>query len=1127
MPDQHVSKVRFKKRDIAALHDMPSATADDRVVLRSPARRRTGSLLFGWSIGVVLVLALLIAALAAALEAGFADGLIRDRAQAALAQAVGPDNRADLTSAAVRLTGQGQLALEAREVVIEPLTDRGDATPNRVERVLIALDPMALLSGRISVQSVDVAGVGVVTPERGGLDLSDLAGLRVDAIEARVEDMFLAINKIADRVEKVDAGVFRFTDIRISGSGAPLVVETAAIEKIDALSYAISADLQRAGRRFTVRGTASAPHENSELTLISGDIDGLTIDLHSDQTGERRRGLSTAISVEFEATRGGAEVQPGLTAAIIASKGTLTMGGVDTELNEARVNLTYMPDAKKVEVTPSLIRIGKTVLPFTGGLIDADRVDSLEGAGLAFDFVVRDGRAAPGDSSEPPISFDGKALGWFDAANRVLVAEELTLASPRGGLLGSASWRFVTGMSPEMNLVATSQRMSTAAVKQLWPYWIGKLARQWVLNNLYGGTVSNGRIALSVPAGHFPVDAPADFNEEQLQIDFDIERARMNVAGDIPPLRDTLAHMRLRGPRIDVTIASGTAFFPTGRKVEVSDARFSIPAADQRPLMAELAMSVNGDADAVAELISYHPIAALDRIGLVPEDLSGSISSDVTARFGLIREQQPPAPDWTVQLELREVDIAKPVEGRMLTNLDGSLYVTPERAELKTEADVDGARMTLDVVQPVGESGVERKRILSGTLSDQQREAMAPGSGALISGPVGFTLETLDTTQSAITLDLKPATLTVPGLGWTKSAGVAADLSFTMASEDGSTRLSDLRLTGDGFKASGDVTLDGGKLASANFATVELSRRDNYSASIRRNGEGYKIEIGGKAIDARPVIARAKSSAAGEGGGGLGRIEVTGRVNNVHGYSDERLTSGVISYTGQGDRIDQLDFKGVTRSGQAVVLTVKGSGNGETVDVSSGDAGAFARFTGVYSRIQGGLLNVRLARRGSPLRRGTIDIRNFTVTGEPRLASLVSTPSKKDGRSLNEAVKTDIDVSQARFEVANARVVAGNGELLIEDGVVRGPQIGASFRGKVYDKQGRIDLAGTFMPAYGVNRLFGELPLIGALLGNGRDRGLIGITFRLGGKTASPLLEVNPLSVVAPGVFRSIFEFRP
>ena len=69
-------------------------------------------------------------------------------------------------------------------------------------------------------------------------------------------------------------------------------------------------------------------------------------------------------------------------------------------------------------------------------------------------------------------------------------------------------------------------------------------------------------------------------------------------------------------------------------------------------------------------------------------------------------------------------------------------------------------------------------------------------------------------------------------------------------------------------------------------------------------------------------------------------------------------------------------------------------------------------------------------------------------------------------------------------------------------------------------------MTGTFMPAYGLNRIFGELPLVGDLLGNGRDRGLIGVTFKLDGAAKSPRLQVNPLSVMAPGVFRQIFEFN-
>jgi hypothetical protein len=64
------------------------------------------------------------------------------------------------------------------------------------------------------------------------------------------------------------------------------------------------------------------------------------------------------------------------------------------------------------------------------------------------------------------------------------------------------------------------------------------------------------------------------------------------------------------------------------------------------------------------------------------------------------------------------------------------------------------------------------------------------------------------------------------------------------------------------------------------------------------------------------------------------------------------------------------------------------------------------------------------------------------------------------------------------------------------------------------------------MPAYGLNRLFAEIPLFGQILGNGRDRGLIGITYRVAGDLKSPQVQVNPISAIAPGIFRSIFEFN-
>ncbi|KAB2855027.1 MAG: AsmA-like C-terminal region-containing protein, partial [Bauldia sp.] len=151
---------------------------------------------------------------------------------------------------------------------------------------------------------------------------------------------------------------------------------------------------------------------------------------------------------------------------------------------------------------------------------------------------------------------------------------------------------------------------------------------------------------------------------------------------------------------------------------------------------------------------------------------------------------------------------------------------------------------------------------------------------------------------------------------------------------------------------------------------------------------------------------------------------------------------------------------------------------------------------------------------------------DFWVVNEPKLASIVSTPPPGDQRSLNQAMRGEIDTSRVKFERGFSLIDKASGSLKLDRGVLRGPAIGLIFQGTLYDKRNRMDMTGTFMPAYGLNRIFAEIPLFGQILGNGSDRGLIGVTFRLSGDANSPNLQVNPLSVIAPGIFRSIFEFR-
>jgi hypothetical protein len=67
-------------------------------------------------------------------------------------------------------------------------------------------------------------------------------------------------------------------------------------------------------------------------------------------------------------------------------------------------------------------------------------------------------------------------------------------------------------------------------------------------------------------------------------------------------------------------------------------------------------------------------------------------------------------------------------------------------------------------------------------------------------------------------------------------------------------------------------------------------------------------------------------------------------------------------------------------------------------------------------------------------------------------------------------------------------------------------------------------MRGTFVPLYGINNMFGQIPIVGLFLG-GSNEGLIGVTYEVVGPPDAPVLRVNPISAVAPGLLRKFFEF--
>ena len=128
--------------------------------------------------------------------------------------------------------------------------------------------------------------------------------------------------------------------------------------------------------------------------------------------------------------------------------------------------------------------------------------------------------------------------------------------------------------------------------------------------------------------------------------------------------------------------------------------------------------------------------------------------------------------------------------------------------------------------------------------------------------------------------------------------------------------------------------------------------------------------------------------------------------------------------------------------------------------------------------------------------------------------------------ALGSERKKQVRQSSIAFNQLRAPFSVGKGQFQLSDAYVNGPVLGATMRGRVDFKTQTVNLGGTYVPLYGLNSALGAIPILGGIFVGREGEGVVGITFAIQGKLDDPNVLVNPVSVVAPGIFRQIFEFR-
>ncbi|WP_054313991.1 DUF3971 domain-containing protein [Mesorhizobium sp. 1M-11] len=1123
-------KIRFRRDEIADLRTLPSANAVPP--LGRAKFRRSARLLSRFLFGIGLLFVLVVAGIYAIGATGVGSERLRQAAERAIEGMAGVDVNVAVGPASITLDKASFLALQVREVKLtandgRPMVEAG------LMRFGVRLAP--LLSGEVQLTSARISDARIFAdamPSQGNSEwtatLRNADGL-IDPDKV-VDAVFGAVHQSLDAIRLDSIRLIDLDNVAVvlskTGDMQLVTIADATVEQSGSSGVKFSSKLDIDGRNLTVNASAGRDAAARKVTALRADITVDPINADSKSVGQASGNVG-AVALHLEGAEGEGGVQPRLSLSGSLAGAVLDLGTRGMLPVDAKVKATLVRGSNKIGIDGLDLQVGRSDFDIEGSLGPKPRQGTAgDEPSYRFDLVSNKSMLAPVDSSEPALNFIGRIAGEYQTVSRKLVVPTIAVRSGASGeVLGNAAVEFVTGKAPGVSMALNVHDMPVSHVKQLWPWFSARGAREWVLENLFGGKVVEASLQYQVAPGRAGNGVPLDRNEVFGR--FQLEGSRFDTAGQIPPIRDANGVVEFHGNDVDISLSSGTVYMPSGRLVAASNGTLTVKNANVPPVIGALNIDVAGNADAVAELASYEPINAMRHVGLKPDELSGTVTGNVKADIPLQKGIDTSKLGWLVSLDYEDLAISKPIDDQLVTDADGSVVVNPKSATVKADALLNNIPAEIALVEPLEVDGPPRSRQVTLTVDDKIRQTLMPGLSAMLSGTMKIELDKSDNANQDVVADLTNAKLSIPWAGWSKGPGVPATVSFTMEKSGSITRLKDFDLDGKTFEARGAVELSDGDLVSANLSHVQLNRGDDVAVSIKRSGKGYVVKVNGEALDARALVKQFTSDtdSATKGTGG-DAISVTANVKALTGFNDEVVSNFILDYSGAGSKVNGLAVKAQARSGASIDVSNNTAGGRHTLDMKSADAGAVLRFLDIYKHMEGGAIAVALSGAADGPMRGTVDARNFQIVNEPKLDSIVSTTPAGDKRSLNQAVKADIDTSRVQFERGYAEIVKGNGYLKVANGVLRGPLIGTTFQGTLYDQNDNMDMTGTFMPAYGINRIFGELPLVGALLGNGRDRGLIGVTYRLKGSANKPDLQINPLSVIAPGIFRSIFEFR-
>jgi Protein of unknown function/AsmA-like C-terminal region len=795
--------------------------------------------------------------------------------------------------------------------------------------------------------------------------------------------------------------------------------------------------------------------------------------------------------------------------------GRFTVGAGEVRLNnpdalpflmdEASGRVDWDETAKNLRISKLVVLAGETRLTADGWVMPpADPSNA-----WTMRLESKDARFGPERRDENAVVLDSLvAEARFLPLESRFVVDEFAAKGPTfdGGLKAEIA---PDGPGVSLKLDLKINPSVTQDVIRLWPQFINPDVRDWAAHNLHGG-----RLEGTMAANWSGADLDAMSHKRAIPRDsvhgkFSSRDVGVDLLPGLPMMVSEQASGTFSGRDFKVSGDRATMSLSPTRRIEGDNIVFLVPDTTPRPIVdAEARAHLSGTADALADLLGREPLRKQAGLQIDPATIKGQAEGDLVLDLKLGKTAKPDDTQFHAAGQLSDLTLDRFIGEEKLDQ--GNFVFEADRNTLKMAGDgqVLDAAAHLDIGRAPGEEG---SATLTLTL-DQAARAKRGFNPAWLNGPLPIKLKApLSRSSADVEIDLTQAAIDNPVPGVSKAAGKPGKATFQMKPALEGATLGNLAVDFGTVlvRGSADIDLDGSILA-AKITQARISAGDDFRVDVVNGANIVKATVRGPSLDARPFIKSLTEQASPSQSGGKD-FDIDMKIATVIGANRQSIVGLDLNFMRQagGDRLAML--RG--RIGKGSVAASRG-GEGDLHLIST-DAGALAKFADLYSRMEGGSLDLKVQTEGGASA-GEATVTNFALHDEPAFRRLVAAAPAPSGE--------EVDPTLVHFQKMTIAFTRSPGALEIKDAVIYNPTMGLTTSGNIDFAEGAIDVSGTFVPAYSLNTILTKIPVVGLLLGGGQNEGVFGLTYRVQGPLSLPEVTVNPLSAIAPGILRKILS---